>query len=180
MYQFAYTMIDFFGTIHMLFELFEQIYALTYILLLISHRWCYKQNTWSIPCSRTCSFFFCRYIVCFLTTLLLIRFFLTFLFPSGWSWPSLLYLYIGRFLWTNRVALFMKCCRWKHQWFFKTFQRSFFVNNFNIFIVVDIASTTFITICQLMFDFCFWRLEGLVMKMNNLLLVCWYKFLSVE
>jgi hypothetical protein len=28
-----------------------------YILLLFSHRWCYKQNRWSIPCSRTCCIF---------------------------------------------------------------------------------------------------------------------------
>jgi hypothetical protein len=38
---------------------------------------------------------------------------------------------------------------------FLAFQRSFFFNNFSIFIVVHIASTTFITICQLTFDFCF-------------------------
>lgn len=36
-----------------------------YVLLLFSHRRCYKQNTRSIPCSRTCCIFFCSYIVCF-------------------------------------------------------------------------------------------------------------------
>ncbi len=58
------------------------------------------------------------YIVCFLTTLFVIRFFLTLLFPSAWSWPSLLYLCIGRFLWTNRVALVMNCWNWNINGFF--------------------------------------------------------------